>query len=112
MTPQLRKKALSLVAKAWLTPLYFLRPLRQQTTLFFGLEGVVTSPNDTFSTNAAGTALDLTVLLKSGFKGGYKIIASEHWKDADGFEQWCRNQGLLIEINDADYAEPKLAVAN
>ena len=72
----------------------------------------MTSPSGTLSTNAAGTALDLTGLLKSGFKGGYKIIASEHWKDADGFEQWCRNRGLLIEINDADYAEPKLAVAN
>jgi hypothetical protein len=26
------------------------------------------------------------------------------------FERWYRERGLLIEITDADYAEPKLAV--
>ena len=62
------------------------------------------------STNAAGTALILTRLLKSGFENGDYITANEQWRDANGFEQWCRDQGLLIEINDADYAEPKLAV--
>ena len=31
-------------------------------------------------------------------------------QDAVSFECWCRERGLLIEISDADYAEPKLAV--
>ena len=70
----------------------------------------MTLPNSNVSTNAAGTALTLTRLLKSGFANGDYITAHEQWRDANGFEQWCRDQGLLIEINDADYAEPKLAV--
>ena len=70
----------------------------------------MTLPNSNVSTNAAGTALDLKVLLNSGFENGDYITAHEQWRDANGFEQWCRDQGLLIEINDADYAEPKLAV--
>ena len=70
----------------------------------------MTLPNSNMSTNAAGTALTLTRLLKSGFDNGDYITAHEQWRDANGFEQWCRDQGLLIEINDADYAEPKLAV--
>ena len=78
----------------------------------FWLEGIVTLPNSNVSTNATGTAMNLKVFLKSGFKDGCNINASEHWKDADGFERWCRDQGLLIEINDADYAEPKLAVVS
>ena len=72
----------------------------------------MTLPNSNMNTNAAGTALDLRVLLISGLKGGGNITANEHWKDADGFERWCRDQGLLIEINDAYYAEPKLAVVS
>ena len=70
----------------------------------------MTSPNSNMSTNAAGTALDLRVRLKSGFKGDNGITAAQLKNDPRGFEQWCRDQGLLIEINDADYAEPKLAV--
>ena len=70
----------------------------------------MTLPNSNVSTNAAGTTLTLTRLLKSGFVNGDYITAHEQWRDANGFEQWCRDQGLLIEINDADYAEPKLAV--
>jgi len=104
------EKALSLATKAWLIPLHFSRPLQQQTTFLFGSEGVVTLPNSNVSTNAAGTALDLKVLLNSGFKGGDGITAAQLKKDPRGFEQWCREQGLLIEVNDADYAEPKLAV--
>ena len=72
----------------------------------------MTLPNSNVSTNAAGTALTLTRLLKSGFENGDNIIANELWRDANGFERWCRDQGLLIEINDADYAEPKLAVVS
>ena len=70
----------------------------------------MTLPNSNVSSNTAGTALDITVLLKSDFRSGDNIRENEHWKDATGFERWCREQGLLIEINDADYAEPKLAV--
>ena len=70
----------------------------------------MTLPNSNVSTNAAGSTLTLTRLLKSGFVNGDYITAHEQWRDANGFEQWCRDQGLLIEINDADYAEPKLAV--
>ena len=80
--------------------------------LIFVLEAFVTLPNGIVSTNTAGTALDLKVLVKSGFTGGYNITANEQWKDANGFERWCRDQGLLIEINDADYAEPKLAIVS
>ena len=72
-------------------------------------KGFVTLPNSNVSTNAAGTTLTLTRRLKSGFVNGDYITAHEQWRDANGFEQWCRDQGLLIEINDADYAEPKLA---
>ena len=72
----------------------------------------MTLPTSTFSTNAASPALDLKVLLKSGFTGGDGITAAQLKKDPRGFEQWCREQGLLIEINDADYAEPKLAVVS
>ena len=75
-------------------------------------KGFVTLPNSNVSTNAAGTALTLTRLLNSGFKGGDGITAAQLKKDPRGFEQWCREQGLLIEINDADYAEPKLAVVS
>ena len=70
----------------------------------------MTLPTSTFSTNAAGTALTLTRLLKSGFTGDDCITAAQLKEDPRRFEQWCRDQGLLIEINDADYAEPKLAV--
>ena len=91
-------------------------PRRQQTIQFFGLvfvlEALVNLPNSNVSTNAAGTALTLTRLLKSVLKDGSNITANEHWEDANGFEQWCAEQGLLIEINDADYAEPKLAVVS
>ena len=69
-------------------------------------------PTSTFGTNAAGPALDLKVFLESGFKGGDGIAAAQLKKDPRGFEQWCRDQGLVIEINDADYAEPKLAVVS
>ena len=31
-------------------------------------------------------------------------------QDSVSFECWYRERGLLIEISDADYAEPKLAV--
>jgi hypothetical protein len=31
-------------------------------------------------------------------------------QDSASFECWYRERGLLIEISDADYAEPKLAV--
>ena len=108
--PPIGEQALLLATKAWLIPLYFSRPLQQQTTFLFGSEGVVTLPNSNVSTNAAGTALDLKVLINSGFKGGNGITAAQLKKDPRGFEQWCRDQGLLIEINHADYAEPKLAV--
>lgn len=70
----------------------------------------MTLPNSNVSTNAAGTALTFTGLLKSVLKDVNDITANKHWKDANGFEQWCREQGTLIEINDADYSEPKLAV--
>ena len=104
------------VAKAPHVLRYRSSPHRQQTIQFFGLvfvlEAFVTLPNSNLSTNAAGTALTLTGLLKSVLKDGNNINASEHWKDADGFERWCRDQGLLIEINDADYVEPKLAVVS
>ena len=72
----------------------------------------MTLPNSNVSSNTASTALDIAVLLKSGFRNGDNIRSNEHWKNAIGFEQWCRDQGLLIEINDADYAEPKLAVVS
>ena len=72
----------------------------------------MTLPNSNVTTNATGTAMNLTVFRKSGFKDDCNINTSEHWKDADSFERWCRDQGLLIEINDADYAEPKLAVVS
>ncbi|EHQ58724.1 hypothetical protein OMB55_00024730 [gamma proteobacterium HIMB55] len=67
-------------------------------------------PTSTFGTNAAGPKLDLKVFLESGFAGDDCITAAQLKKDPRGFEQWCREQGMLIEINDADYAEPKLAV--
>ncbi len=60
----------------------------------------------------SGVGLELAAILKSGFKGGYRLSAAEQRKDANVFERWCREQGLLIEINDADYAEPKLAVVS
>ena len=95
---------------------YRSNPRRQQTIQFFGLvfvlEAFVTLPNSNVSTNAAGTALTLTGFLKSVLKDGNNITANENWKDADGLERWCRDQGLLIEINDADYAEPKLTVVS
>lgn len=72
----------------------------------------MTLPNSNVSTNAACAALDIRVRVKSGFKGGDGITAAQLKKDPRGFEQWCREQGLLIEINDADYAEPKLAVVS
>ena len=109
-------RSLYSVAKAPHVLRYRSSPRGQQTIQFFGLvfvlEAFVTLPNSNVSTNAAGTALTLTGLLKSVLKDGNNINASEHWKDADGFERWCRDQGLLIEINDADYAEPKLAVVS
>ena len=70
----------------------------------------MTLPKSSVNSDATGTALELTVLLKSVLKDSDDSTASEYWNDANGFEQWCRDQGLLIEINDADYAEPKLAV--
>ena len=72
----------------------------------------MTLPNSNLSTNTAGTGLTLKGLLKSGFENGDYITANEQWRDVNGFERWCRDQGLLIEINDADYAEPKLAVVS
>ena len=64
------------------------------------------------TTHGAGSRLEFAVILKSRFKGGDNIAANEQWKDANDFEQWCREQGLLVEINDADYVEPKLAVVS
>ena len=73
-------------------------------------KGFETLPTSTFSTNAAHPALARKVLPKSGFTGDHCITAAQLKKDPRGFEQCRREQGLLIEINDADYAEPKLAV--
>jgi len=104
------EKPLSPVAKARHMLQYFLRPRGQQTIQFFVLEGIVTSPNSKVIGDGIGGMTDLKVLLNSGFKGGDGITAAQLKKDPRGFEQWCREQGLLIEVNDADYAEPKLAV--
>lgn len=75
-----------------------------------GLEGIVTLPNSQVNTSGIVTELNLAAILKSDFKVSYKFIASEYSRDLNGFEQWCCEQGLLTEINDTDYAEPKLAV--
>ncbi len=68
--------------------------------------------NSRAKTFGSGAGLELAAILKSGFKGDDRLPAAEHRKDANVFERWCREQGLLIEINDADYAEPKLAVVS
>ncbi len=37
------------------------------------------------------------------------VRSSEFAPTAVDFERWCRSQGLLTEINDDDYQEPKVA---
>ena len=76
------ERSLYSVAKAPHVLTYRSRPRRQQTIQFFGLvfvlEAFVTLPNSNVSTNAAGTALTLTRLLKSVLKDGNNITANEH----------------------------------
>lgn len=61
-------------------------------------------------TNGPGEGLGVEAIFKSGLRVNVETSTEEYWKDPTSFERWCREQGLLIEVNDADYEEPKLAV--
>ena len=61
-------------------------------------------------TNSSDEGLGVDAIFKSGVRVNIVASAVEYWKDPTAFERCCREQGLLIELNDADYAEPKLAV--
>ena len=61
-------------------------------------------------TNGPSEGLGVEAVFKSGLRVNGETSTSEYSKDPTAFERWCREQGLLIEVNDADYAEPKLAV--
>lgn len=104
--------ALSPVAKACSLPQFYSCPRGQQTIHFFGLEDSVISHN--MRADARGNTLDVaSVLLQnSAYEASDEGIAGKYAKDPSHFERWCRLPGLLIEINDADYAEPKLAVVS
>lgn len=75
-----------------------------------GLEGSVTLPSIRANTEYRGMALMPGVhqLSGSSIEGGsaWRYLS----RDPAAFEGWCRQQGLLTEINDSDYAKPKLAV--
>lgn len=85
-------------------------PARQQTTQPFGLGDTVTLRDSALKTNSPGKALGVEAISKSFLRGNGETSTAEYWKDPIAFERWCREQGPLIDVNDADYAEPKLAV--
>ena len=61
-------------------------------------------------TNCRDEGPGVEAIFKSGFRVNGETSTADYWKDPAVFELWYREQGLLIEVNDADYAEPKLAV--
>jgi len=88
------------------------RPVRERRKMMelFGLEGSMTLPSIRANTEYRGMAFmpDLHQL------SGLNIDGDSGWRDLSrdsaAFEYWCRQHGLLTEINDSDYAKPKLAV--
>lgn len=77
----------------------------------FGLEeGNVTLPSIKANANKSSVGLMSSLSRQLGFRVNGESIGYENAKDSVSFELWCRQQGLLIEINDEDYAQPKLAV--
>lgn len=76
---------------------------------FFGLEDSVTLLN-TKHRNTSVNANTSSLNIYSIFAGGVENATPNRHQDPENFEQWCRSQGMLIEINDSDYAEPKLTV--
>lgn len=76
----------------------------------FGLEGSVTLPSIRANTEYRGMAFVPGVHQLSGLS----IEGGSAWRDLsrdpEALEGWCRQQGLLTEIKDSDYAKPKLAV--
>ena len=93
-------------------PLVSLTPARQQTTQSFGLGGTVTLRDSALKTDSPGKALGVEAIFKSVLRGSGETSTAEYWKDPTAFERWCREQGLLVEINDADYVAPKPAVVS
>ena len=70
----------------------------------------MTLPSIKTGTDNGGMGLMFSLSRQSGFRVNGGSIGYENPKDSVSFERWCRQQGLLIEINDEDYAEPRLAV--
>ena len=105
-----RESPRPLSTKGRLIPWYPKHPRGQQTTLPFGLGDTVTLRESTSKTNSYGEGLGVNAIFKSSVRVNTVASAAEYWKDPTAFERCCREQGLLIEVNDADYAEPKLAV--
>ena len=66
--------------------------------------------DSTLKTTGPGEGMGVEAIRDLGLKVADETSTADYWKDPAVFELWYREQGLLIEINDADYAEPKLAV--
>jgi hypothetical protein len=80
----------------------------QQTTRSFLLEGSVISLNS--EQHRGQWASPLSGRAQAVFAASTAKPKPVAVEDSVRLECWYRERGLLIEISDADYAEPKLAV--
>ena len=77
-------------------------------TLCFAREGSLTLRNS--EQRRGQSASPLSGRARAVFAASPAKPAQIAVQDSVSFECWYRERGLLIEISDADYAEPKLAV--
>ena len=57
-------------------------------------------------TNGPSEGLGVEAVFKSDLRVNGETSTAEYSKDPTAFERWCREQGLLIEVNDADMRNP------
>ena len=83
---------------------------RRKMMELFGLEGSMTLPSIRANTEYRGMAFMPDLHQLSGLNIDGDSGCRDFSRDSAAFEYWCRQHGLLTEINDSDYAKPKLAV--